>query len=253
MGHADYGTLRKINKAVQLSDAEGELQVNLRLFLFDQSFIAEFKVGNRLPNSVLENVKIELKHSGEIFEVAHIIPAKVVPFGQSVDCFVGLRRSEECEDVIAEEKFSAVARFTVREMAGEQVKKSYQDEFSLESFEIKLSSYMAQWVFEPSDFARTWEKMKGFEQNGTFQLKYASTQAAEQELIRHFGLKKLESTENVGKGNMVAVNLAGRFLGATHVLVVLMLAFDTKMGCLLKIKVKTEDEELTDELVQSIS
>jgi hypothetical protein len=37
------------------------------------------------------------------------------------------------------------------------------------------------------------------------------------------------------------------------VLVVLMLAFDTKMGCLLKIKVKTEDEELTDELVQSIS
>jgi len=33
--------------------------------------------------------------------------------------------------------------------------------------------------------------LKGFEQNGTFQLKYASTQAAEQELIKHFGLKKL--------------------------------------------------------------
>jgi hypothetical protein len=38
---------------------------------------------------------------------------------------------------------------------------------------------------------------------------------------------------------MVAINLAGRFLGSIQVLVILMLAFDTKMGCLLKIKVKT--------------
>lgn len=52
---------------------------------------------------------------------------------------------------------------------------------------------------------------------------------------------------------MVAINLAGSFLGRVHVLVVLMLAFDTKMGCLLKIKVKTENEDLTEELVQSIS
>jgi hypothetical protein len=38
---------------------------------------------------------------------------------------------------------------------------------------------------------------------------------------------------------MVSVNLAGRFLGVRAVLVVLMLAFDTKLGCLLKIKVKS--------------
>ena len=52
---------------------------------------------------------------------------------------------------------------------------------------------------------------------------------------------------------MVAVNLAGRFLGSKAVLMVLMLAFDTKLGCLLKIKVKSEDEELTDDLIASIS
>ena len=92
---------------------------------------------------------------------------------------------------------------------------------------------MAHWAFESSDFSSQWEKMKGFEENGTFQLKYASTQAAEQELIRHFGLRRIEAAQNAGKGNMVAINLAGKFLGAKAVLVVLMLAFDTKMGCLL--------------------
>lgn len=94
--------------------------------------------------------------------------------------------------------------------------------------------------------------MKGFEENGTFQLKYASTQAAEQELIRHFGLKRIETAPGATKGNMVAVNLAGRFLDSKAILVVLMLAFDTKLGCLLKIKIKTEDEELTSELINSL-
>ena len=47
----------------------------------------------------------------------------------------------------------------------------------------------------------------------------------------------------------MAVNLAGNFLGSKAILMVLMLAFDTKMGCLLKIKVKTEDEDLTYDLI----
>ena len=42
---------------------------------------------------------------------------------------------------------------------------------------------------------------------------------------------------------MVTVNLAGKFLGAQEVLMILILAFDTKMGCLLKIRVKASDED----------
>jgi coatomer subunit gamma len=224
----------------------------VRLFLFDSAFIAEFKVQNNLRNCLLEDVRIELKHSGESFEVLHITPAKAIQYTQTGDCYVGIRKSADCEDLIAEEKFAAVVRYTVKEVAGEAVKKTYQDEFSLEGFEIKLASYMAPWQFEPNEFAKQWESMKGFEENGTFQLKYASTQAAEQELIKHFGLRKIENVEGANKGNMVAVNLAGRFLGSSAVLVVLMLAFDTKLGCLLKIKIKSEEEELTGELINSL-
>ena len=58
--------------------------------------------------------------------------------------------------------------------------------------------------------------------------------------------------EESSKGNLVSINLSGKFLGSIKVLVVLMLAFDTKLGCLLKIKIKTEDEDLTNELLGSI-
>jgi len=71
------------------------------------------------------------------------------------------------------------------------VKAKYQDEFSLENFEIKLSSYIAPWLFDPSQFTSLWEKMKGAEEKRTYQLRYSSTQAAEHELLKHFGLKKI--------------------------------------------------------------
>jgi hypothetical protein len=48
------------------------------------------------------------------------------------------------------------------------------------------------------------------------------------------------------KTNMVNVSLAGKYLGSHDILMVLLLAFDTKMGCLLKIKVKSDNEELNE-------
>lgn len=48
-------------------------------------------------------------------------------------------------------------------------------------------------------------------------------------------------TENA-KANLVNISLAGKYLGKHDVLMVLLLAYDTKMGCLLKIKAKSENE-----------
>ncbi len=52
---------------------------------------------------------------------------------------------------------------------------------------------------------------------------------------------------------MVAINLAGQYLGIHKVLISLLFAYDSKKGCLLKIKVKSEIEELTEALKDSIS
>jgi hypothetical protein len=67
--------------------------VQVRIFLFDEAMVAEFKVQNNMPNSVLENLKIDLKHSGESFEVLHIIPAKIIRPGEVGECFVGLKKN----------------------------------------------------------------------------------------------------------------------------------------------------------------
>lgn len=111
---------------------------------------------------------------------------------------------------------------------------------------------MTPWYITPEDYSVTWEKMEGHEDAGTFQLNYASTQAAIQGLTKHFGMYTVQTSETGANKNMVSVSLAGKFLNIQQAMIVLILAFDTKMGCVLKIKVKSASEELTDELLASI-
>jgi hypothetical protein len=79
----------------------------------------------------LENVKIEIKHSQESFEVQHIISAKQIVSGGFGECYIGLKKVDDCEEILSEEKISSVAKYTVKEMSGDKVKASYQDEFAL--------------------------------------------------------------------------------------------------------------------------
>jgi hypothetical protein len=96
----------------------------------------------------------------------------------------------------------------------------------------------------------------GEEANATFQLKYSSTEAAQQELIKHLGMKVIDVPETASAStankNMVSVSLAGKYLGRHEILVVLLLAYDTKMGCILKIKAKCSNSEVSEEVVCSI-
>lgn len=51
---------------------------------------------NNIRNSILENVRIEVRHSGETFEVSHIIPAKAIPTEATGECYVGIRKIADC-------------------------------------------------------------------------------------------------------------------------------------------------------------
>jgi len=70
--------LRKINKAIQISDPDSEFQTWVRTFLFDENLVIEYKIENRFKDTILEKVKMELKHSEESFQVQHTISAREI-------------------------------------------------------------------------------------------------------------------------------------------------------------------------------
>lgn len=68
-----------MNQKVNISNPDAELQVNARVFLFDNNLVVMYEIENNFESTVLENVKIEIKHSGEEYQTQHIIAAKQIP------------------------------------------------------------------------------------------------------------------------------------------------------------------------------
>jgi hypothetical protein len=46
-------------------------------------------------------------------------------------------------------------------MSGQNVKASYQDEYSLENFDIKIASYMSPWILDFEEWDNKWAGIKG--------------------------------------------------------------------------------------------
>ena len=91
-------------------------------------------------------------------------------------------------------------------------------------------------MIEKAEFEAHWNNIKTEKAQGTFQLNYASKQAAIQELLKKYGITKIHE-EEVANSNKVTLQLAGKYLGNFKTLMNLMVGFDTKLGCVVKIVV----------------
>lgn len=92
---------------------------------------------------------------------------------------------------------------------------------------------MSHWFLDSEEFNKEWENLKESSEESTFKLNYASKQAAVEELRRKFGMRPISTEES---GNRVTLNLAGKYLGVHKTLATLTVAFDTKLGCVFRMK-----------------
>ena len=49
-----------------------------------------YEIENKTESTVLENVKVEIKHSGEEFETLHVIPSKQIGKNSKGETYIGL-------------------------------------------------------------------------------------------------------------------------------------------------------------------
>jgi hypothetical protein len=63
--------------------------------MFDVNLVLMYEIENKFQSTVLENVKVEVKHSGEEFTTQHSIQAKQIAVGGKGECYVGLAKAEE--------------------------------------------------------------------------------------------------------------------------------------------------------------
>ena len=83
-------------------------------------------------------------------------------------------------------------------MSGDQVKATYQDEFSLENFEIKLASYIAPWMI-PICLPRIGNKWKASSKTGPSNLNTLRLKLQNSSWSNILGLKRSKIPKDLPK------------------------------------------------------
>lgn len=132
-----YGKLLKVCKGVTLTEADSEFEITLRKLFFKQYIIFEYSVTNKIPNTTLEEAKVEIKTDTERLKLIHMIPAKQVEYDKTSDIFLGfevLTPEVDEEDEEAEEEseyyvtatISSILKYKLKETKGTKTI-SYED------------------------------------------------------------------------------------------------------------------------------
>ena len=255
-----YGKLLKVCRPVTLTENDSEFEVRMRKLFFQEHLILEFSVTNRIPDTVLEEARVELKHDNERLKLMHIIPAKEIRHNETSDIFLGLQ-VQEPEDEEEESRFYATAtlssllKYKVKELKGGKVVSTYEDDYPLEDNELVFSDFMSPLHLPKGSFQESWDKFGAKEQTIGFGLPYPNTQAAIKELTKHFGMAVVDSgSEDAGKKvNAQVLQLSGCYLRRSKILLQCTVGFNTQSGCLLQLKIKSEDPELSLSVMNSIA
>lgn len=211
----------------------------------------EYTVTNHTPSAIMEDVRIELKHNSESLNFIHLIPAKEIKPNSTSDIFLGLSMPNDEHFTTA--TFNSLMKYRMKETQGAKVTQ-YEDEYPLEDFNLTFTDYMVPQYLPKGSFVQNWDGFQTKEIAATYQLNYPNTQAAAKEIQKHFGLAVCEGEQEdpSKKTNLNTCYLSGSYLGQERVLVICIIGFDTKKGCLMKLRVKCKDEEVGDSIANSV-
>merc|ERR1712157_581023 len=106
-----------------------------------------------------DNVSVTIENSeADSWDVTGEIPAEVIPYGKTENCFVVLERKDEA--AIVPGTFACELSFLVVNVdpaTGEEEGEGFQEEYPLEDLEITTCDFMAKVAV--GDFRRSWETM----------------------------------------------------------------------------------------------
>lgn len=121
-------------------------------------------------------------------------------------------------------------------------------------FSIKLSDYMCRADLRKGEFKERWDNFGVEEVTQNYKLDYKTVESAVAQTVKHFGLSVCENSDNlIANSNYHTLFLNGTFLGEEPVMLICLIGIEAGRGCVLKLRVKTQLETLTGNIVDSIS
>lgn len=244
---ASLGRVFRSSAAVPLTESETEYVVTCTKHIFESHIVLQFSVQNTIDDQRLENVTIELESDGGMFEITGEIAAETVKYGDTVNCFSVLQRDTDVP--IETSSFSCTLHFNVVQVdpaSGEDEGEPFEEEYPLEELEVSTADYMAK-VTVP-DFRKSWEDIGSTSEIlEKYALSFKSLEEAVSAVINLLGMQPCDGTGTVQGGNTGKphmLHLSGVFIGGNSTFARAQLAMQGDSGVVLKIAVRSEDDNV---------
>jgi len=251
---ASFGRVFRSSSPLPLTETETEYVVTCTKHVLSGYVILQFNVENTIGDQRLEEVRAVVEGDSTVFNVIGEISAPSILCGETKNCFTVLQQADD--HTLSPTSFSCELRFNAVtiDSSGEELGDSYEEEYTLEDFEISISDFLAK--VKVNDFRRSWESMGNrnevLEKVG---LKFKNLTDAVAAVIDFLGMLPCDGTSLVkvkNKGKPHMLHLSGVFVSGCEILARAQIILDETVGVVLKIAVRSADTQLSRLVIQCI-
>jgi len=241
------------SQPMEITESSAEYHVVLTKHAYANNLVLQFDVTNTLEDQRLNDVYVELDQSNkEMFEVVDVKKSEAVSFNETKSCYIVLAPTEE---KYAMGTMGAELRFNIAEIdvATQDVLGEYDDDYKLEDVTISAADYIKKQRIPDGEFRMNWGSLAGELTQG-YALSYTSLESAVSNLIKFLNMTPCDHSDTVeADGSTHMIMLTGLFLGRIQTCVMAKIGIDANMGCLVQVKVRSEEEEAARAILNCIA
>lgn len=91
------------------------------------------------------------------------------------------------------------------------------------------------------------------EETQSYKLNYKTVEVAVTALVKHFGISVCDNSDSlISNDNFHTLYLSGKYLGEERVMVACQIGMDAKFGCVVKLRVKSEDSDVSTSILETL-
>jgi len=248
---AGLGRAFRSSAPVMLTESETEYVVQCTKHIYQNHVVLQFSVQNTIEEQRLDNVTVLIDDSeSEVFTASGEIATDGIGYGDNKNCFTVLERNTSVP--LGMNNFACELRFTVVEVdpsTGEEEGGTFEEEYPLEDLEITTSDFMAK-VTVP-DFRKAWETVgNANEVLEKFALQFKKMDDALAAIVSFLGMQPCDGTgklkpENTAGTKPHMLHMSGAFVSGSQVLARAQVAMQGSGGVVLKIAVRSDNEDVS--------
>ena len=229
-----------------------EYFVQVTTHFHSQRIIMQFKIQNNIEEHKLKNISVHLESPKSKYKILSQINSEdgtspVIVFA-----------SQDPGKIFVTDTFKFKLKFTAIDVDEEGNEEGdYEDEYSLDKVTITVADYIGKQTLTTGQFMNAWEMIKKnedcVEKLETFQIKFSNLKEAVTGVISFFGMSVCEGSDKIDETSKSHnLFLAGTFFGIYPVLIRGQIGFNSQYGCVLRVGVRSINENAIQTVLECI-